>query len=616
MNMKKVVTKNNIIYILMFSSLFAMSLYMNIYARSLIDLSAYGFTGSKYYTYWLGFSFSWIILMLVILYLIPRTKKIITYLIINIFWNIIFVAQICYVQQLGKFMIFSDLFLAGEGLQYVKSVLFNLNPGMIFTTIFSIICMVLVIILHRNNHIEFNKPKKKIAIILIGIALLIKGGTYIGLGTSADANTWQENYTPKNIYSNFTNPNTSMLISGFYEYTARAVYKYFYNLITFDKVTLKTTIDKYNNIYGIEYKENEYTGIFKGKNVIYIMMESIDSWIIDQDTMPTLKYMMDTGLNFTNRYSPFFNGGQTINSEFACNTGMYAISEADTIYDIDNVDYKYSLANMLKNNGYNVNSFHANTGSFYNRNTFHKELGYKHHYSMQDMQNAGILDKNKNYFSDSVMFNDSNVFNLMTSNEPFLSFITTYSAHLEYSNDNKVYKSIKHPLNSKKYGEEEYVYRTLAHDTDEALKKLLKKLEKNNQLDNIVIVLVSDHYVYGYSDSDYVAIKKNVLNDRKELQNTPFVIWSKDLESKNIDTILDTADILPTLLNMLGITYDPNKYMGTDVFSESHDDFVWFSDGTYIKSKDSNLSNEAILTKINYNISKNKNILLTNYYGK
>ena len=66
---------------------------------------------------------------------------------------------------------------------------------------------------------------------------------------------------------------------------------------------------------------------------------------------------------------------------------------------------------------------------------------------------------------------------------------------------------------------------------------------------------------------------------------------------------------------MLGIEYDPNKYMGTDVFSEYHDDFVWFSDGSYIKSKDCTLTNEAILTKVNYNISKNKNILLTNYYG-
>ena len=84
-------------------------------------------------------------------------------------------------------------------------------------------------------------------------------------------------------------------------------------------------------------------------------------------------------------------------------------------------------------------------------------------------------------------------------------------------------------------------------------------------IDDVVIVLASDHYVYGYSDTDYVALKKDVINDRKALQNTPLVIWSNDMSHKDIDTILDTADVLPTLLNMLDIKYNPNAYLGDDV---------------------------------------------------
>ena len=167
-----------------------------------------------------------------------------------------------------------------------------------------------------------------------------------------------------------------------------------------------------------------------------------------------------------------------------------------------------------------------------------------------------------------------------------------------------------------KWSEEEYIYRTLANDTDKMLKTLVSKLKKAGKLDDTVIVLVSDHYVYGYSDEDYVALKKNVENDRKALQNTPFVIWSSDMEHMEVDTIMDTADILPTMLNLLGIDYNPNMYMGTDVFSTNHDHFVWFADGSYIADKYTTLSHEAMLTKTNYNISKNKSILLTNYYGK
>lgn len=613
--MKKIFNRNTLTYLLMFASMFILGVFMAIYSSSLIDLDTYGFGTLKYRLLWVGFTLSWILIFMSILPLLKSKWRFIYYYILNIVWIIIFIVQICYVGQLGKFMIFSDLFVAGEGLQYVKSVLINLNPGMIISVVFSCSCMAGVYFLNKGKDAYDYSKKRLIFIIILTLGLIFRLVSYFSLGSIATPNTWQENYNAKSIYSNFTNPNTSMYITGLYEYSIRTVYKHFYNLITLDKTALKKEIDNYDSIYGINYSTNDYTGIFKGKNVIYIMMESIDSWVIDDDTMPNLKKLKETGLNFSNRYSPFFNGGQTINSEFALNTGMYAISSRDTIYDVDDIDYTYSLANMLKSSGYVANSFHANTGSFYNRSNFHKRLGYTHHYAALDMQKAGMLDENKNYFADTELMGDDDIFKLMTSDEPFLAFFTTYSAHLEYTESNKVYKTVKHPFNIEKYNEEELIYRTLAYDTDKAIKELMDKLEKHNILDNTVLVFVSDHYVYGYSDADYVALKKNVLNDQKELQNTPFIIWAKDLEHKNIDKILDTADILPTLLNMLGIPYDPNKYMGTDVFSDNADDFVWFSDGSFIKSKDCTLSDEAILTKTNYNIKKNKDILLTNYYG-
>ncbi len=77
---------------------------------------------------------------------------------------------------------------------------------------------------------------------------------------------------------------------------------------------------------------------------------------------------------------------------------------------------------------------------------------------------------------------------------------------------------------------------------------------------------------------------------------------------------MDTADILPTLLNMLGIEYNPMNYIGEDVFSKYHDNFIWFSDGSVISSNKVNDKN--YLAKANLNIIKNRNILLTNYYGR
>lgn len=613
--MKKV-SKKFLNFIIMFISLFLIALYIDIYCRSIFDITLFGFNALKYRTLWLGFSISWIFLILLIIYLLKSEKRIKIFTIIDLVMNVVFFAQICYAQQLGKFMIVSDLFLAGEGLQYVKSVFLNLNLGMLIVVIINIVLIALLNYINRGEIETKEKNVNKYIVLLFAfIIITTRCFSYLMLGRVVDSNNWQENYNTKNIYNNYTNPNSAMFVSGFYEYHVRAIYKYFYNLLTLDKTALKINVDKYNSIYSTNNTNNDYTGIFKDKSVIFIMMESIDSWIIDDETMPTLKYLMSTGMNFTNRYSPFFNGGQTINSEFALNTGMYAVSDKTTIYDIDDVEYPYSLANTLKNAGYNVNSFHANSGKFYNRTLFHQRLGYQNHYAALDMQKEGVLDNNINYYSDSEFISNDYLYNLFVRDEKFLTFFTTYSAHLEYTEHNRVFNAIEHNLDSKKYGQEEYIYRTLASDTDKFLSILLDKLAETRKLDDVIIVLATDHYVYGYSDPEYVALKKDTINNRKELQNTPFVIWSKDIRHEEIDTILDTADILPTLLNMLGISYNPSSYLGEDVFSDSHDNFVWFADGTYIADKNCQLSNEAILTKVNYNISKNKSILLTNYYG-
>lgn len=149
--MKKIFNKDILTYLLMFTSMFILGLFMFVYASSLIDLDTYGFGTLKYRLLWLGFTLSWIFIFMSILSLLKSKWRLIYYYILNIIWIIIFVVQICYVGQLGKFMIFSDLFVAGEGLQYVKSVLIHLNPGMIISVILSVLCMVGIYFLNKKE---------------------------------------------------------------------------------------------------------------------------------------------------------------------------------------------------------------------------------------------------------------------------------------------------------------------------------------------------------------------------------------------------------------------------------------------------------------------------------
>ena len=151
------------------------------------------------------------------------------------------------------------------------------------------------------------------------------------------------------------------------------------------------------------------------------------------------------------------------------------------------------------------------------------------------------------------------------------------------------------------------------------IKLLIEKLDRHNKLDDTVLVLVTDHYTYGF-DEDYVTNIKNT-NNIYLLQNTPFVIWNKNIASKQIDLMVDTADILPTLFNMFGINYNPNYYSGEDIFSKGRDNFVYFDTNVFYDGNifyDGNgLSNDYInetLIKIKNKININDKIINSNYF--
>lgn len=390
--------------------------------------------------------------------------------------------------------------------------------------------------------------------------------------------------------------------------------------LNLEKDDLNHKLDNYFEENGVVMSsDNRYTGLLEGKNLILVLLESIDSFLVTEDVMPTLTYLQNTGFHFTNRYAPSFGGGLTINSEFAANTGLYAINNSKAIYNFDHNSFSYSLANLLKKEGYTVNSVHANNGNFYNRTFFHQSLGYTNHYALSDIKE---LDDSYDYFFDSSLSANPQVLDLILPESPFMTYITTYSAHLPYD------ESSDHC--AKSYGldiegnTELSCIRNLAHDTDEFLRLLIEELERRQILEDTVLVLFSDHYMYGYSNEEELLAFKNVDNTDL-LQNVPFIIWNCDLEHQEIDTLMDTADIVPTILNLFGISYPTSYYIGTDVFSEYHDPFVYFSENTFYDGEfyydgkevtDPNLQKYVndILNQIAVKMDFNNHILLGDYF--
>lgn len=568
-------------------------------------------------------TFSWIILLIGILYLLPKKAKIITYAVSIILSNILVYAEFLHYRVLDRFFMFSDLFLVGEGKSYFLFAIGKTTYQIVIVLLVSLITAIITIFLMKKAD-EPKKSKKYVIILVLTTIFLVASCRFVAIskyGKQAPATSWEAAYSSKNIYLDYNNQNKCMQISGVYELVFRSTYLYLKDNFFSNKKEMANEVAAFLEMESSNENEvNEYTGIFKGKNVIYILMESIDSWLVTEDVMPTLYKLSQEGLNFTNRYAPTFGGGQTINSEFAMNTGLYAISNNKAIYNYDKNSYPYSLANMLKNNNYSAVSVHTNVGNFYNRTNLHRALGYDKHYGLSDMKD--IDHTNYNYYNDSSLVKNDEVYNLIVREEPFLSFVISYSAHIPYDESND--RCITNPYGLNVDGNKELsCIRNLAKETDEMLRILIEKLKADNKLDDTILVLATDHYAYGYSDQDYIKQYKNV-NNSNLLQKVPLVIWSNKVSHKDIDTLMDTADILPTLLNMLGISYNPNYYVGTDVFSSNHENYVYFAndsfyDGNiYYDGYNISENNEYIgnmTTTIRQKIELNNKIILSDYFS-
>jgi len=322
---------------------------------------------------------------------------------------------------------------------------------------------------------------------------------------------------------------------------------------------------------------NEMTGCLAEKNVILILMESMDDWMIGEHT-PTISRLMNEGIQFTRFYTPGYGGIRTFNTEFCINTGSFLSSRGGYAFDYVTNHFDQSLANTLIGEGYSALTFHYNDPSFYSRGVFSPAMGYEEYVSYQPYTS----DKN-------ALYDDLLLFDAPELNEKFfrpgkkLNFIITRSAHLSYK-----YNEVLSHWGLKKYPE----YRNLTDNeetncallkarlVDDLFARLLEELEAHGELENTVIVAVTDHYTYGYKN-EKALLELSGVEEKLLLEKTPCFIWSKDLKPMEVSKVLNTSDLLPTLLNLMGLE-NGYSYIGTDAFDERYDGFVPFSNGSWI----------------------------------
>ena len=355
---------------------------------------------------------------------------------------------------------------------------------------------------------------------------------------------------------------------------------------------------------------NEYTGMFKGKNLIYIMAESFDGYFVDKELTPTLYKMIHDGFYFKNYYTP--TNLSTIGGEFSLLTGLLpdlAVLNNQWNGNYNNNGhhnyYPYGLGNLFKELDYDVYAYHDYFYNFQNRDYYLKDLGFDNYTAcgngMETRMDCSIFPA-----SDDEMINGS--IDDYINSDKFMVYYVTVSGHAKWGfGYNAMAEKNKSLVNDLEYSETVRAYISANLELEKAMTTLLDKLSAAGKLDDTVIVMASDHHPYFMEDEQMEELASKEL-DKYSLYKNDLIIYNPSVENVEIDKVCNTIDVLPTVLNLFGIEYDSRLIVGKDILSDS-DGMAIFADYSWLTDNDNDYSN---VVSNKYLVSKN--IMVYDYY--
>ena len=329
------------------------------------------------------------------------------------------------------------------------------------------------------------------------------------------------------------------------------------------------------------HMENEYTGMFAGKNLILITAEAFSHKVIDPELTPTLYRMANEGIRFTDYYHQLWGCGTT-GGEFANVMSIIPYGGTTTMMEAVEQDMFLTMGNQLQKLGYVSGAFHNNDHTYYERHKTHTRLGYDKFFAwgngMEELISNGWTRSDEEMFQVTLP-------EYLEQDQPFSLYYMTVSGHSPYTRDsNTMSKKHIEKVDHLPYSEFVKSYIACNLDLEAAMAYTIAALEAAGIADDTVIVISTDHYPYGLAPSDtwgggdYMAeLYGNGWNNDLTRDFNSLIIWSGCLEDKDIvvDTPVSALDILPTLSNLFGVEYDSRLLVGRDVFSDSEPLVFW-----------------------------------------
>lgn len=507
-----------------------------------------------------------------------KTNKLIRYVIYFILC-FLFSFQFVFKSSMKTFFTFSLAGIGDQAFDFLGEMLF-----MIFSNLIGIVILfipfILLIIFRKKINFNIDKKKYLCIYILIIPILMLSYSSYIKYKDNDKISMYD-------LYHNINNISLSIQRLGLLPSTFIDIYRTIFGfeekLMTFEYETNdEETIFNYeNNTLELDIDEetpdiikgyiesnpgttkNEYTGIFKDKNLIFIVAEGFSTIGIDEKLTPTLYKLTNSGFIFNNYYVPYYLS--TIGGEFSALTGIYPDTSTLSIWRSGTNKFPYGISNSFKENGYNTYAYHNYSGYFQDRNKYLEALGF-------DNFKACSMGLNINCDlwppSDIELIEAS--YNDYMNDEKFMTYYMTVSGHLEYNFfGNDMAEKNKDLVEDLPYSYASKAYKATQIELDRALELLIKKLEEQGILDDTVIVMTADHYPYGLDLDEINELSNYTRDELFEINHNSLVIWNNKLNNIEINKVGMPIDVLPTVYNLFGIDYDSRLFTGNDLLSNT-----------------------------------------------
>ena len=568
-------------------------------------------------------------------------------LFISSFWAI---AMLVYKNIFNVFFSLAMFKLADQVMDFWKDALGLIAKNLIYIIILLIPFVMSFVI---GKKINFERKSRKNVFIYLGIMLLLVGIFKLTLLINKN-----KSYSSYEIYYKINDESLSIerfglyiasyldvkkTASGFEEQVSLVkidkktkqkdiVYEYNNLDIDFDsliKNTSDSTVKQMHEYFKNETGslQNEYTDMFKDKNLILFMAESFNEIAVDEKLTPTLYKLVNSSFVFDNFYTPVNNS--TIGGEFQELTGLFANNTILRTWRNGNNYYPFGLSTVFEDLGYKTYAYHNHYYTFQDRNKYLKAIGFDNfkgcYNGLEKLINCKQWPE-----SDVDMINVT--FDDYINDDKFMVFYASVSGHGGYNWGNAMSRKHKDKVASLPYSEPVKAYIAAQIEFDNALEILIDKLKEAGKLEDTVIAFVGDHYPYMLTldqMNEPATYKKDGVI---EINRSYFGLYNPGVKTTHISKIGSEIDVLPTLYNLFGIKYDSRLIIGKDILSTEpglaiFNNRSWVSDyGKYYANNKSFVPKEGVdipegyvdtMNKVVSNkINMSKLIIEKDYYRK